>query len=266
MRVLTLLLLALTFGLESMPYAVASHTCPGCENRTVKARSAVEAGEYDEAEEDLLEVVKVYESNSDSTAPYLVSLQNLALIYYLEGKLALAETTYYKMLPLTETIFGEQSLPVANVFHQLGRTLRRKGRYLEAEPIMKRVADVRECVLGPDHPLVANAYLDLAVNYQRQKKYTEAEPMFIKVIRIREKQLDQPFRLLGALQSYDTFLKEINATQVLQQNAIRMNELRIITKNRSDAPTALDAQQRFDVVPLPDSDANHEAEEALISP
>src|SRR5437762_2335107 len=75
------------FMLTLVCRADASPACPGCEGKTLRAKSNFDAGDYPQAERDLDDVVKRFESESDSpseTAPYSIALQNLGLLYYFE--------------------------------------------------------------------------------------------------------------------------------------------------------------------------------------
>ncbi len=53
-----------------------------------------------------------------------------------------------------------------------------KGRYAEAEPLLRQALAIREKALGPEHPEVAQSLTDLAHLYESQGRHSEAEPLF----------------------------------------------------------------------------------------
>jgi spermidine synthase len=52
-----------------------------------------------------------------------------------------------------------------------------KGRYAEAEPLLRQALAIREKALGPEHPDVAQSLDDLAELYASQGRHSEAEPL-----------------------------------------------------------------------------------------
>ena len=61
-----------------------------------------------------------------------------------------------------------------------------RGRYAEAEPLIKRSLVIREKVLGRDHPDVARSLNNLADLYERQGRYADAQPLYQRALSIRE--------------------------------------------------------------------------------
>ncbi len=64
-----------------------------------------------------------------------------------------------------------------------------RGRYGEAEPLLKRSLPITEKALGPNHPDVATALNNLAGLFLGQGRYGEAEPLLKRSLAIREKAL-----------------------------------------------------------------------------
>jgi tetratricopeptide (TPR) repeat protein len=79
----------------------------------------------------------------------------------------------------------------AHLLNQVGYYLINRGRYMEAELLLKRALAIREQDLDPMHLDTALSLNDLATLYQRQGKYEQAELLYQRALAIRE-------HLLGA--------------------------------------------------------------------
>ena len=85
------------------------------------------------------------------------SLNNLASIYFLQGKFAEAEPLYKRSLTIWEKALGPDHPNVAASLNNLAELYYDQGKYSEAEPLFNRSLAIRERALGPDHPNVAAA-------------------------------------------------------------------------------------------------------------
>jgi len=77
----------------------------------------------------------------------------------------------------------------AVILSWLGVSLDDSGRYVEAEPLLKRALEIREKTMGKDHPDTATSLNNLAGLYRAQGKYAEAEPFLKRALDIHEKAL-----------------------------------------------------------------------------
>jgi CHAT domain-containing protein/Flp pilus assembly protein TadD len=77
----------------------------------------------------------------------------------------------------------------ATIIFTLGQSLGNRGRYAEAEPLIRRSLDLRESALGRDHADVAESLHNLASLYFHQGRPGEAEPLLLRALAIREKAL-----------------------------------------------------------------------------
>ncbi|MCH7768571.1 MAG: tetratricopeptide repeat protein [Nitrospinae bacterium] len=66
--------------------------------------------------------------------------------------------------------------------NNLGSLLARKGRYAEAESLIKRALAIKEKALGPDHPYLARRLNNLAELYRAQGQYAKAEPLYQRAL------------------------------------------------------------------------------------
>lgn len=83
---------------------------------------------------------------------------------------------------------GDLLLPeAAPLLNRVGMYLYERGRWSEAEPLLKRASVMRE--RDPEHPDTANSLNNLAILYYAQGKYEQAEPLLIRTLAINEQQL-----------------------------------------------------------------------------
>jgi CHAT domain-containing protein len=64
-----------------------------------------------------------------------------------------------------------------------------QGRYLDAEPLVKRALVIRENTFGPNHPQVAESLQKLASLYLSQRQLANVEPLLKRSLAIRERAL-----------------------------------------------------------------------------
>ena len=79
---------------------------------------------------------------------------------------------------------GAAPLPVEKAHSLLGagaRALIERGRYKEAEPLLKQAVTILNRVL-PGHPFTYQAVYQLAELYRQERQFPEAESMFTTVI------------------------------------------------------------------------------------
>lgn len=194
------------------------------------------ARDYESAEE----LLRLSLNKEDrGSVRYITSLQNLALVEYLNFHFLEAESLYQQAISMTESRFGMDSLPVANNLYGLSRCLRRENKLTEAEQCLTRLFDIRSKQLGSEHRLVSNTLFDLAVNYDRQGKYDKAEPFYVKTLEIREKaQGKTSLALKPLLESYSQCLRRLH-----EENKAGEIEQRIKSLDPNIAPAPSAAQQ-----------------------
>lgn len=117
------------------------------------------------------------------------SLNNLAVLYYWQDKLAQAEQLYRQALSIREQQLGTEHLDVADTLHGLAGLYSIQMKYSLAEPLYQQAIRIREQQLGPDHFDVAESLNGLAVLYEKQGKYAEAKLLTQRALGIREQQL-----------------------------------------------------------------------------
>jgi tetratricopeptide (TPR) repeat protein len=118
-----------------------------------------------------------------------VLLNNLALLYRIQGHYAEAEPLYQRSLVILEKALGKDHPNVANSLNNLAFLYYAQGHYAEAEPLFQRSLAIWEKALGNDHPDVATSLNNLAELYRTQGRYAEAEPLYQRSLAIWEKAL-----------------------------------------------------------------------------
>ncbi|MCC5643872.1 tetratricopeptide repeat protein [Nostoc sp. CHAB 5824] len=119
------------------------------------------------------------------------SLNNLAGLYYFQGRYSEAEPLYIQALALRRQLLGESHPDVAQSLNNLAYLYYFQGRYSEAESLFTQALALRRQLLGDEHPDVATSLNNLALLYHCQGKYTEAEPLYIQALALRRQLLGE---------------------------------------------------------------------------
>jgi tetratricopeptide (TPR) repeat protein len=145
--------------------------------------------EFNLIEPHLKKMIDCCEENEDPQ--FALSLHQLALLYYSQGKYNEAKPLYLQSLSIWEKQLGENHPDVANSLDNLALLYDSQGKYSEAEPLHLRSLSIREKQLGKNHLDVATSLNNLAGLYHSQGKYNEAEPLHLRSLSIVEKQLGE---------------------------------------------------------------------------
>ena len=117
------------------------------------------------------------------------SLNNLALLYRLQGRYNDAEPLYLQSLDIRKRQLGDDHPDVATSLNNLALLYKKQGRYNDAEPLYLQSLDIRKRQLGNDHPDVATSLNNLAGLYESQGKYLEAEDLAKQALIIYQNRL-----------------------------------------------------------------------------
>ena len=101
---------------------------------------------------------------------FAATLNNLAYLYYSQGRYEQAEPLLVQALELRKRLLGEDHPDVAASLNNLALLYRSQGRYDQAEPLFLQALEILERVLGDDHPNTKACRKNLAI--LRQKKST----------------------------------------------------------------------------------------------
>lgn len=170
-------------------------------------------GQYDRAALKFQGTVDELEGSGIADYTYSAALNRLGQALFLGQRLDESEQVFRKQEINDACLYGPTSNQVADDLYNQLRSLRRMGRFTEAQPLMERVLTIRRKTLGEDHRSVGNSWLDIALNYQRLGRNSEAENAFLKGIAVREKLNDPSQALLpGALRQYGDWLRQVGRT------------------------------------------------------
>lgn len=117
------------------------------------------------------------------------------------------------------------------IFNNLASLYQAQGRYVEAEPFLRRAIQIRESYLGIGHPYVAHSLIKLANLYEVQDRDTEAEPLMEQASLILR---DQPEELntevaqgLSALARVYQNQERYSEAELLLERALRIREAQL---------------------------------------
>lgn len=91
------------------------------------------------------------------------SLNNLGMVYFLQGEFALAEPLLIRAIKIFEGTAGPDSHEVAGSLHNLAQLYVKQGKYAQAEPLYKRSLMIKE--KSPFVSGLARSMRDLAELY-----------------------------------------------------------------------------------------------------
>ena len=139
--------------------------------------------------QEIKELSDISDDGSTLNDDNVTSLNNLAALYYSQGRYTEAEPLYIKALELTRRLLGDEHPSVATSLNNLAQLYYSQGRYAEAEPLYLQALELWRRLLGDEHPDVAKSLNKLAGLYDSQGRYAEAEPLFQQALEICEQRL-----------------------------------------------------------------------------
>jgi tetratricopeptide (TPR) repeat protein len=203
---------------------------------------ASEREQYDQAEKNWVEALKIAEGFGSDDLRLATSLNSLAGLYFYQEKYVAAEPLYKRALPILEKGLGVNHSEVIATAHHLAVAYHAQKKHVEAEPLYKRVLASDESDLNS----VGEGYLDegprlwevfaahvatdlneLAELYIAQAKYAEAEPLFRKALPIMEKALGPEHPgIVPFLERYTVLLRKMGRDDEAIKIEARANSIR----------------------------------------
>jgi tetratricopeptide (TPR) repeat protein len=150
--------------------------------------AAQKQGHYADAEESFLSALEAAEKFGPEDTRLATTLNDLAAVYYNQGKYAQAEPLYKRALAIKEKALGPEHPVVATSLNNLAALYDTQGKYAQAEPLYKRALAILEKALGPEHPHVATSLENYATLLRNTKRVAEAEKLEARAREIRAKQ------------------------------------------------------------------------------
>src|SRR6266487_2425146 len=143
---------------------------------------------WQQAQTVLEEAAKIFEQVGNQ-AGFSTALNDLAGLYYAQGKYKQAEPLYKRALAIVEKQLGPEHPDTATSLNNLALLYDAQGKYKQAKRLYKRALAIVEKQLGPEHPNTAGSLNNLAALYRAQGKYEQAEPLYQRALAICEQQL-----------------------------------------------------------------------------
>ncbi|MDM3854433.1 MAG: tetratricopeptide repeat protein [Aphanizomenon gracile PMC649.10] len=134
--------------------------------------------------QEYLEKAIVLQTKFQKLEALATSLNNLANLYYNQGKYSEAEPLYLDALEMRRRLFTGDNPHVATSLNDLAGLYKRQGKYSEAEPLYLQALEMRRRLFTDDHPNVATSLNNLAELYRSQGRYSEAEPLYLQALKI----------------------------------------------------------------------------------
>ncbi|CAH1273997.1 KLC4 [Branchiostoma lanceolatum] len=115
------------------------------------------------------------------------SLNELGVLFYLQGYLGTAEKLLQHSLSMRESVLDASHPDCAQSLHNLASLYVEKKEYAKAEPLYERALELRQEAFPADHPAVASTIRHLAAVYKKQNNFDKAEPLYRQALAMREK-------------------------------------------------------------------------------
>jgi tetratricopeptide (TPR) repeat protein len=107
----------------------------------------------------------------------LLTMNGLALLYGVQGKLAQAEELYNKVLEGQSRVLGEEHPDTVATMNNLAALFVEEGKNAEAERLSTKTVAIRRRVLGEDHPDTLRSVTTLGLASIHLGKNEEAEAL-----------------------------------------------------------------------------------------
>ena len=190
--------------------------------------SAYRAGDYRAATARFESALNEAQSFGASDPRLAETLNNLALLYEVQGRFAEAEPLYRRSLGIYEKALGPNHPDVGRSLNNLAALYQVQGRFTDAETLYRRSLGIREKALGPDHMDVGGTLNNLAELYRTQGRFAEAEPLYRRSLGIFGKVLGPDHPNVGTSLSNLALLYELQGrfaeAEPLYRRSLRIRE------------------------------------------
>lgn len=183
-----ILLLCLLTGTVAANEPVVSDPESEWKQINLKARDLLVAGKKTEAVESAKEALEFAKKNLGADHPSIAkSLNNLGVIYFMQGDAATAGKYYEEALIFTEQKLGSDHAYIADTLINRARLKFSEQHYGETLTDLQRALKLREKHFGPDSGETAQVLAILAGLYQRMGLAEEAQQIQSRLKGIQQK-------------------------------------------------------------------------------
>jgi esterase/lipase superfamily enzyme/Tfp pilus assembly protein PilF len=149
-----------------------------------KVQKLYQAGKLDEAADVAKRALDLARDGGAPKAKLAAALDNLALIYKVQGHYGEAEKLYAQALNIHKQGITPNNPDLPAAINNLALLYVAQKRYVEAEPMFKDA--IAKWSNNSNQSAVATGLNNLGLLYYHQGRYEEAEPRFEKALKIRE--------------------------------------------------------------------------------
>jgi tetratricopeptide (TPR) repeat protein len=159
------------------------------EKYKAQGHTAVERGQYDEAESLFHGAIEQAELIGSLNPRLADSLNELGILYANQHKYAQAEPVFQRALGVSVAALGPDHPDVATILRNMGILKASLQQYAEADLLLSRSLSLTDRILGHEHPIVAVTMRTIALFQVIQGHYKEAERFIRRSLEISEKAL-----------------------------------------------------------------------------
>jgi eukaryotic-like serine/threonine-protein kinase len=158
----------------------------------------------------------------------LNSMNNLAIVYWCEGKYPQAEALFSQTIEISRRVLGPEHPYTLNTMSNLAPVYTNEGKYAQADALFNQTLATQRRVLGPDHPYTLNTMSAMVVDYQQQGKYALAERYAAQTLAGRQRALgpEHPDTMIAAADLALAYISEGKYTEAepLAREATEVDE------------------------------------------
>jgi CHAT domain-containing protein len=203
------------------------------------AKLAMETARWNEAETQLKRAIGLVEGLFGQNEVWATALNNLALTYHHQGRLAEAEPAYVKVLHWRDSVPDRDHSDMSATVHNLGMIYYDQGRYEEAQLLITRAYEERLRRVGPEHQNTLVSQVALGALHMAQQRYDEAERILTDAARTSERALGAEHEwTLGTLSNLGVLYRRMRRFAEAEQLLQRVLSKRLAAQ-RADHPDTL---------------------------
>ncbi|HXP60566.1 MAG TPA: tetratricopeptide repeat protein [Dongiaceae bacterium] len=180
--------------------------------------------EYDKAEAMFSAALALRKKSNPESLLVAESLNDLANVFYRQGKLANAETMHREALALRRRLLGNKHVQIANSLGNLANVLRDQSKLPEAEKMQREALAMRTELLGTNSDDTAMSLVNLAGVLSLEGKLKEGEAMQREALEVTKRALgnDDPAVAISLNDLADMLLAEGKLSEAEATNRVAL--------------------------------------------
>ena len=159
------------------------------------------------------------ETSGERDPRTLTNLNNLAMLYFIQGRYGEAEPRLKEALQLRREVLGPRHPDTLQSLNNLALLYERQGRFSKAESLYQETLQLRRNELDPRHPGTLESLNNLASAYTRQGRYDKAEPLYQELLSLAPEILGphHPHTLSAQLNNVGNLINLDRRSEALQR-------------------------------------------------